>query len=121
MTPEEIQGLIDDATFDYSLGDSAAALAKLAQATQAAPEAFAAWHALAEIHFSQRHLDAALQAAERAHALRPDDIFINTSLSRIWMERGDKAAAEKFGAQARVLGWKDQLQHPKGQADGIKP
>ncbi len=119
MTPEEIQTLIDDATFDYSMGDTSAALAKLAQATTAAPASFEAWHAMAEINFSLRQLDAALHAAEQAHALRPQDLFINTTLSRIWMERGDKATAEKYGAQAKILSWKDQLQNPEGQAGGI--
>ncbi|MBX3748589.1 MAG: tetratricopeptide repeat protein [Opitutaceae bacterium] len=119
MTPEDIEGVIDDATFDYSMGDAASAVAKLSQATAVAPESFAAWHALAEIQFSQRDLDSALRAAERAHALRPDDTFINTTLSRIWMERGDKQAAEKYGAQARILSWKDQLKKPQGQPDGI--
>ena len=120
MTPDEIQTLIDDATFDYSMGETGPALAKLNQATVAAPDSFAAWHALAEIQFSLRNLDEALRAAEQAHALRPDDLFINTTLSRIWMERGDKPAAEKYGAQAKILSWKDQLKKPEGQADGIK-
>lgn len=119
VTPDEIQTLIDDATFDYSMGDTDPALAKLARATTAAPGSFEAWHALAEINFSLRRLDAALAAAEKAHALRPDDLFINTTLSRIWMERGDKLTAEKFGAQAKILSWKDQLKHPEGQAGGI--
>lgn len=119
VTPDEIQTLIDDATFDYSMGDTDAALAKLARATAAAPDSFEAWHALAEINFSLRRLDAALAAAEKAHALRPDDLFINTTLSRIWMERGDKPTAEKYGAQAKILSWKDQLMHPEGQAGGI--
>jgi predicted Zn-dependent protease len=112
MTPEELQTLIDDATFDYTMGDSDAALAKLGHATTGAPESFAAWHALAEINFSLRKLDDALTAADRAHALKPDDLFINTTLSRIWMERGDKARAEHFGAQAKIQSWKDQLKNP---------
>lgn len=119
MTTEEIQTLIDDATFDYSMGETENALAKLARATLSAPTSFEAWHALAEINFSLRRLDDALHAAEQAHALRADDLFINTTLSRIWMERGDKATAEKFGAQAKILSWKDQLKNPPGQADGI--
>jgi predicted Zn-dependent protease len=114
MTATEIQALVDDATFDYTVGDGRAALAKLAHATTAAPDSFAAWHALAEINFSLRNLDAALAAAERAHALQPDDLFINTTLSRIWMERGDKARAEHFGAQAKIQGWKEQLKNPAG-------
>mgnify|MGYP001548777720 CR=1 FL=1 len=112
MSPDDLQTLIDDATFDYTMGGSDEALAKLARATAEAPDSFAAWHALAEINFSLRHLDAALAAGERAHALQPDDLFINTTLSRIWMERGDKARAEHFGAQAKIQGWKDQLKNP---------
>ncbi len=112
MTSDELQNLIEDATADYALGDGEAALGKLAQATEAAPASFEAWHALAEVNFSLRRLDAALAAAEKAHALRPADLFINTTLSRIWMERGDKARAEHFGAQAKIAGWKEQLQNP---------
>ena len=119
MTSDELQTLIEDATADYAIGESEAALAKLARATAAAPESFEAWHALAEVNFSLRRLDDALVAAERAHALRPADLFINTTLSRIWMERGDKARAEHFGVFAKIAGGKDQLNIP-GDASGSK-
>ncbi len=118
MTPDELQTLIEDATADYSLGDIEAALAKLGRATAATPDSFEAWHALAEVNFSARRLDDALKAAERAHALRSDDLFVNTTLSRIWMERGDKARAEHFGAQARIHSWKDQLKNPGADKPG---
>jgi cytochrome c-type biogenesis protein CcmH/NrfG len=114
-----IQSLIEEATFDYTMGDNDAALTKLRRATAAAPASFEAWHALAEIHFSLRHFDDALAAAEQAHAVRPDDLFINTTLSRIWMEKGDKATAEKFGAQAKILSWKDELKNPGSAQDGL--
>lgn len=114
MSPEEVQALIDDAAFAHATGDSRAAADKLARAAAAAPDAFEAWHALAEVRFSLRDFDAALAAAERAHALRPDDLFVNTTLSRIWMEKGDKAKAEHFGAQARIQGWKEQLREGGG-------
>jgi predicted Zn-dependent protease len=119
VTPDELQSLIDDATFDYAMGEADSAIAKLNRAATAHPDSFAAWHALAEIYFSSRQLDEALHAAEKAHALDVGDLFINTTLSRIWMERGDKAMAEKYGAQAKILSWKDQLKNPQGQADGI--
>jgi len=119
VTTEEIQTLIEDATFDYTMGDTDGALAKLQRAAQLAPDAFEAWHALAEINFSLRRFDAALVAAERAHAVRPDDLFINTTLSRIWMEKGDKPMAEKFGAQAKILSWKDQLKNPEAAKEGF--
>jgi cytochrome c-type biogenesis protein CcmH/NrfG len=113
VTDDEIQHLIEDATFDYTMGDNDAALAKLGRATAASPDSFPAWHALAEIHFSLRRFDDALAAAQQAHRIRPDDLFINTTLSRIWMEKGDKAKAEHFGAQAKIQSWKDQLKNPE--------
>jgi predicted Zn-dependent protease len=118
MTADELQTLIEDATADYALGESDSALAKLARAISAAPDSFEAWHALAEVNFSLRRLDAALAAGERAHALRSGDLFINTTLSRIWMERGDKTRAEHFGAQAKIQSWKDQLKNP-GEPDKL--
>ena len=119
VTADEIQSLIEEATFDYTMGEHDAALTKLGKATAAAPDSFEAWHALAEINFSLRRFDGALAAADRAHALRKDDLFINTTLSRIWMEKGDKARAEHFGAQAKILGWKEQLKNPSTSPEGI--
>ena len=109
MTPDDLQSLIDDATFDHAMGETAAALEKLGRATKAYPDSFEAWHTLAEINFANRNLDEALKAAESAHKVRTDDLFINTTLSRIWMEKGDKAKAEHFGAQAKIQSWKEQL------------
>ena len=119
MTTDELQTLIEDATADYAMGESESGLEKLRRATAAAPESFEAWHALAEVNFSLRKLDDALAAAERAHALRPSDLFINTTLSRIWMERGDKPRAEHFGAQAKIQSWKDQLKNPAADSGAL--
>jgi predicted Zn-dependent protease len=112
VTRDELQTLIEDATADFALGENDSAIDKLTRATAAAPDSFEAWHALAEVNFSLRRLDDALAAADRAHALQPADLFINTTLSRIWMERGDKARAEHFGAQAKIQSWKEQLKNP---------
>ena len=119
MTDDEIQHLIEEATFDYTMGDNEAALAKLNRATAANPAAFEAWHALAEIYFNLRRFDDALVAADQAHDVRPEDLFINTTLSRIWMEKGDKPMAEKYGAQAKILSWKDQLKNPEATKEGL--
>jgi cytochrome c-type biogenesis protein CcmH/NrfG len=118
LNSSEIQSLIEDATFDYTMGDHDSALAKLQRAVAIAPDSFEAWHALAEIYFSLRRFDDALATAQKAHELRPDDLFINTTLSRVWMEKGDKPMAEKFGAQAKILGWKDQLKNPEAEKGG---
>ncbi len=105
----DLQTVVEEATFDFTMGDSPAAIEKLNKVLAQDAEYFPALHALTEIHLANKDLDQALEAAERAHAIQPDDIHINTSLSRIWVERGDKAKAEHFGAQARIQGWKEQL------------
>jgi cytochrome c-type biogenesis protein CcmH/NrfG len=112
VTEDDVQSLVDEATFDYVSGEPELALAKLGRATAAVPAAFEAWHAVAEINLGLRRLDAALAAGERAHALRPGDPLAIATLSRTWMERGDKAKAEHFGALARVQSWKDELKAP---------
>jgi len=117
MDETSLQDQVDDATLDFTLGDSAGAVAKLLQITAAHADAFAAWHALTEVYYSEGDYDAALEAGETAHRLRPEDVHINTSLSRIWVERGDKDKAEHYGAQARMLGWKDELKSPPEKDD----
>ena len=112
MTDDDVQSLVDEATFDYVSGEPALALEKLGRATVASPASFEAWHAVAEINLGLRRLDDALAAGERAYALRPTDPLAIATLSRTWMERGDKAKAEHFGALARVQSWKDELTAP---------
>jgi len=115
MNNHDVQSLVEDATLDFTLGDNEEAIKKLEQAININSQSFEAWHALAEVFFSKKNFDRALQAAEKAYALIPEDIHINTSLSRIWMELGDKTTAEKYGAQARMLNWKDELQSPQNK------
>ena len=112
MSPDELQALIEEATYDYVCGDPPAALAKLGRATSECPDSAEAWHAAAEINLNLRRLDDALAAAERAHALKKTDPLVIATLSRTWMERGDKARAEHYGALARMQGWKDELKAP---------
>lgn len=112
MSPEEVQTLVEEATYDYVSGDWEVALEKLGRATAERPDSFEAWHAVAEINLNLRRLDDALAAAERAHALRSTDPLVIATLSRTWMERGDKAKAEHYGAMARMQGWKEELKAP---------
>ena len=105
-----VQQLVDDATFEFTMGDHAAALQKLEEAVKIDPACVAAWHAMAEIYFDMDDYEKALEAGQIAVGLKEEDVHIHTSLSRIWMELGNKEEAEKHGARARVLGWKEQLQ-----------
>lgn len=108
-TNKVIDDTISEATFHFTIGEAATAIEQLQALVEKHPDAASAWHALAEILLAEKAFGDALDACERAHALLPDDIHINVSLSRIWVELGDKAKAEHFGAQARMLGWKQEL------------
>ncbi|MCC5807033.1 MAG: hypothetical protein JJU00_11960 [Opitutales bacterium] len=116
MDKDSAEALVEEAIFEFTMGGHDAALAKITEALAAEPNSFAAWHAKAEIHFDRRELDDALEAGNHAAALSPEDVHIHTTLSRIWMERGDKEKAEHHGARARVLGWKDQLKGNPGDS-----
>lgn len=107
-----LQDQIDDATFDFTIGENKTALDKLTKLGKEHPDSFEIWHALTEIYFSEGLYEDALKAAEKAHKINPVDIHINISLSRIWVECGSKDKAEHYGAQARMLGWKNELESP---------
>jgi tetratricopeptide (TPR) repeat protein len=103
------QQLVDEATFEFTMGNAEEALKMLDEAVRKDPACFPAWHAMAEINFDCDAYEKALEAGQIAVGLKEADVHIHTTLSRIWMELGNKDEAEKHGARARILGWKEQL------------
>jgi len=112
MTPDQIRDCIEEATLDFTLGEDEIAAQKLQKLLKKYPETYDAHLALTEIRLAQGKLDNALQSAQTALKLNPEDIHIHTSLSRIYVELHDKEKAEHHGNQARMLGWKEQLKEP---------
>ena len=107
-----IQNEIDDAIFNFTIGESEKASQQLEFLVEEHPEISSAWHALAEIFLSEKDYKKALEAGEKAWALEPKGLHINTTLSRIWVQIGDQKKAEHYNAKARMLGWKEQLKEP---------
>lgn len=105
----DAQSLVEEATLDFALGDTDAALAKLSKAVELEPRSFDAWHTRAEVLFQSRRFQEALEAGKVALEIRPNDIHSHITLSRIYMECGDKITAEHHGAQARMISWKNDL------------
>lgn len=114
MADPTAKSLVDEATFEFTMGDHDKAIALLERACEIDPACFDAWHARAEILFDARRFEEALAAANVALMLHEEDVHLHTTLSRIHMELGDKQTAETHGARARVLGWKATL---KGEED----
>ena len=107
-----IKNEIDDAIFNFTIGENTQAKEQLKQLLEEHPKEKEAWHALAEILWSEKDFQSALEAAEKALAIDDKDLHINTTLSRIWVQIGDQEKAEYYNAQARMLGWKEQLKDP---------
>ena len=107
-----IQNEIDDAIFNFTIGEITQAKAQLNKLLKEHPKEKEAWHALSEILWSEKDFQSALRAAEKAHAIDDKDLHVNTTLSRIWVKIGNQKKAEYYNAQARMLGWKEQLKDP---------
>lgn len=112
MTENEKNHDLEEATFAFTMGDHAEAEKLLRNILQADPDHAASWHALTEVLFAERRFEEARDAGLEALRCAPDDVHVFTSLSRIYMELGDKPTAEKYGAQARMQGWKNELTQP---------
>ena len=60
-------------------------------------------------------LDVAVKAALKIVDLDPDDVTAYSTLSQIYVWKGDKDTAEHWGGKARVAGWKQQLKRDKAK------
>ena len=57
MKNYDVQSIVEDATLDFTLGDNKSAIKKLDEAININSQSFEAWHALAEIYFSDDACD----------------------------------------------------------------
>ncbi|HNQ87194.1 MAG TPA: tetratricopeptide repeat protein [Verrucomicrobiota bacterium] len=99
----------DDAMFDFSCGDYAAAAEKLRGILAEAPEHFDAQLALGMALCRLGDHAGAIAEGHKAERLRPDDQLVHTNLSLFYVKIGDKAKAEHHGTRARVASWKRQV------------
>lgn len=115
MTPQETY---DDALFDFSRGDFAAAVVKLKTVLAADPEHFDAQLALGMAHYRLGDFAAAIAEGHKAEQLRPQEQLVHTNLSLFYMKSGDKATAEKHGLKAKIESWREDA--AKAKSPGAK-
>ena len=101
--------LVEEAILDFSLGEEEIAEDKLMKAVKSDSDCLDAWRALAEVRLARQDLSGAHAACEKALVIAPEDLTSKVSLSRILVAKGDKEGAEKATAEARILGWKEEL------------
>lgn len=103
--------------------DYAGAIEWFRKATRADPAYADAWHGIARAAFEAREsdpelLDVAIDATHRILDLDPDDVTAYSTLSQIYVFKGDQLNAEMWGGKARIAGWKQQLLRDKKKRAG---
>ncbi len=68
-----------------------------------------AMHGLTRALQDLQRYDDAIAVAQRLAEIDPDDVLAHTSLSVLYQKKGMIPEAQAEGANARVLGWKQQL------------
>ena len=114
----EIQAEYDDAMFDYSQGNYESAIGKLKALLAREPEHFDAQLSLGMAYYRLGDYQAAIAEGHKAEKLRPKEQLVHTNLSLFYMKAGDKKTAEHHGLQARIAGWRENMEPPApGQGD----
>ena len=108
-----MQAEYDDAMFDYSQGNYESSIAKLKALLAREPEHFDAQLALGMAYYRLGDYPAAIAEGHRAEKLRPKEQLVHTNLSLFYMKSGDKKTAEHHGLQARIAGWRENMDAPK--------
>ena len=103
--------------------DYRGAIQAFRQVTDLDPSYIDAWHGIARASFEAREtdpsfLDDAIYAATKAVELDPDDVTAYSTLSQVYVFKGDKDTAEHWGGKARLAGWKQQLTRDKKKRAG---
>jgi Tfp pilus assembly protein PilF len=101
--------LVEEAILEFSLGEEEIAENKLLKAVESDHNCLDGWRALAEVRLAMNDINGAHVACEKALRIAPDDLTAKVSLSRILVAKGDKEGAEKATAEARILGWQEEL------------
>jgi predicted Zn-dependent protease len=108
-----VQAEYDDAMFDYSQGNYESSITKLKALLAREPEHFDAQLALGMAYYRLGDYPAAIAEGHKAEKLRPKEQLVHTNLSLFYMKSGDKKTAEHHGLQARIAGWRENMDAPK--------
>ena len=107
-----LEAQFDDAMFDFSTGNTDAAIGKLKAILSQDSNYFDAQLALGGAYHAKGDYAAAITEGHKAEKMRPHDQLVHTNLSRAYMKAGDKTTAEHHGLQARIASWRGDMAAP---------
>jgi tetratricopeptide (TPR) repeat protein len=97
--------LFEEAEGHVALGELDEASVSYRKATELDPQSFDAWHALGMVLMKLQRYPEAIEAGQRAVALKPNEQMGYTSLSLAYVRNGQIKEAEEMGAKARIISW----------------
>jgi tetratricopeptide (TPR) repeat protein len=80
-----VKKLVEEASFQFAVGNPEIAIESLSRALEMDPSSFEANFALAEVYYSVGKWKEALKIVMVARALKPEDVDVEASLKRIHM------------------------------------
>ena len=113
----DLQIQYDDAVLAYTMGDYAVAIAGFEAVLAAEPDHFEAQLSLGMAFYRQENYARAIAEGHKAEAINSAEQRVHTNLSLAYMKNGEKEKAEHHGLQAKIAGWKDNMDAPDN-ADG---
>ncbi|MBL68751.1 MAG: hypothetical protein CMO74_09955 [Verrucomicrobiales bacterium] len=111
------QNAYDDAIFAYTQGDYTGAIERLESILAADPTHFEARLSLGMAHYRQGDYARAIAEGRKAEEQEPKEQRVHTNLSLFYMRQGDKEKAEHHGLQARIAGWRGNMEAPEAAKD----
>ena len=114
---DKLQTQYDDAVFAYTTGDYTGAAAGFAAVLTADPAHFEAQLSLGMAYYRMEDFARAIEEGKKAEAMNPNEQRVHTNLSLAYMRSGDKETAEHHGLQAKLSGWRGNMEAPGGDAE----
>lgn len=118
MPDDDLQAAYDDAIFAYTQGDFADAIEKLEAILARDRAHFEARLSLGMAHYRLGDYERAIDEGHKAEALDDKEQRVHTNLSLFYMKHGEKEKAEHHGLQARIAGWRGDMNTPGDSAGG---
>ena len=109
---DDLQIQYDDAVLAYTTGDYDVAIAGFEAVLKADLDHFEAQLSLGMAYYRQENYARAIEEGHKAEVINPDEQRVHTNLSLAYMKNGEKEKAEHHGLQAKISGWKDNMDSP---------
>ena len=114
---DALQERYDDAMHAFSREAYEDAIAILEELLVEEPEFFDARLSIGMAYYRMGDFDTAIEKGHEAERLRPQEQLVHTNLSLFYMKNGNKEAAERHGLQARIAGWRGNMDAPDPQKE----